>query len=266
METLKLVIYSGIAGIIGTGIGGLIGIFLGKKSIRTVSIILAFAGGIMISISVFDLIPESYMLGGTYITVFGVLVGILLISALNYWLDKITQKKDSKVRIHSTLESLYHEEEIINNKQNNTKLLKLGSIMLLAIALHNFPEGMAIGSSGSINTNLGLTLAILLALHNIPEGMAMSVPLIAGGLTRLKTIMLVLVAGAITILGGLFGAYIGNIGGNVTALAVSFAAGAMLYVTFCEIIPQSILMEKGKLSMLVLVLGILAGFTITNAL
>lgn len=265
MYLLTIVLFSGLAGIIGTTLGGLIGIFMGQKSERTVSILLTFASGIMISISLFDLVPEAMEHGSVWLVAFGVLFGVSLISGLNYLLDRRTQNL-RKVQTHTNLESLHHQEKILRENFGNKRLLRAGMIMLFALALHNFPEGMAIGAAGSVNINLSITLAVLLAIHNVPEGMAMAVPLVAGGIKRARALAYIFLAGTITIFGGLFGILIGEMGGNTTALSLSFAAGAMLYVTFCEILPQSVLMEQGKTPALFSIFGIIVGFLISSIL
>ena len=261
-----IILFSGLAGIIGTGLGGIIGIFLGKKTMRVVSMVLTFASGVMISIALFDLMPEANAISGSIVTALGVFLGVIVISLFNYIIDKYTQTKQTKVVTHASLESLHHQENLMVKKIDAKKMLRAGMIMLLAISLHNIPEGMAIGSTGVISTNLSITLAILLALHNIPEGMAMAVPLVSGGVARSKTLVLITLAGATTILGGALGALIGGLGGIATALSLSFAAGAMLYVTFCEILPQSVLMEQGRLPAVFSIIGILVGFIITTGI
>ena len=140
--------------------------------------------------------------------------------------------------------------------------------MASAIALHNLPEGMTIGASfantkGSLEGS-ALILSILIGLHNIPEGMAISVPLINGGVKRRKAILITAISGAPTIIGALIGYYIGDIGVLGLALSLSFASGAMLYVTFGEIIPQSILMYRSKLPAFSVILGILVGLIVIN--
>lgn len=261
-----VIIFSGLAGVIGTGIGGLIGIFLGKSTFRTVSMVLTFASGVMISISLFDLMPEAYEISNPWVTALGVLMGVIIICLLNYFIDKLTQRAKRKVQTHTSLETLHHQDDLVLNKANQKSLLRAGFIMLIAIALHNVPEGLAIGSSGAVSSNLSVTLALLLALHNIPEGMAMAAPLAAGGVSKIKTLVLILISGSTTILGGALGSLIGSIGGIATALSLSFAAGAMLYVTFCEILPQAVLMEKGRIPALFSIFGILVGFIITTIL
>jgi|LGOV01.1.fsa_nt_gb ZIP family zinc transporter len=260
---MEIIIFSGLAGILGTGIGGLIGIFLGKKSTKIVSSVLTFASGIMVSIAMFDLIPEAYLISGSWITAGGIVLGVSLIAILNFIMDK----KEKKINTHTTLEELHHETKLIeqeNERQGALSLVKAGLIMLIAIALHNIPEGMAIGASGIIDYKLGITLAILLAIHNIPEGMAIAVPLVAGGVKRFKTVILIIMAGAITMLGGLIGFVLGGISEITLALSLGFAGGAMLYVTFGEILPQAILMQKGRLPAVFSVFGIIVGFLLST--
>lgn len=259
---LTIILFSGLAGIIGTGLGGFIGIFLGGKTEKAVSMVLTFASGIMISIALFDLMPESYLISNAWITASGVLFGVVLIWAFNYFLDKKTNFTSKKPMAHSSLKELHHQENIINH--SNESLLKVGVIMLIAIALHNVPEGMAIGTSGIINVNLSVTLAILLMLHNVPEGMAMAVPLVAGNVKRFKVLLLVIIAGSTTILGGVLGLIIGNINTTVLAISLAFAAGAMLYVTFGEILPQAILMRKNASPTIFTIFGIIMGFLVTT--
>jgi ZIP family zinc transporter len=135
--------------------------------------------------------------------------------------------------------------------------------MLTAIALHNIPEGIAIGAGASYNIRLSAVIAIMLALHNIPEGMAVAAPLLAGGVKRWKTVLLTTLSGATTVLGGLIGVFIGNISEFSIALSLSAAGGAMLYVVFGEIIPQSIVMTKSRIAPLITLFGIIVGLLIT---
>lgn len=261
---LNIIIFSGLAGIVGTVLGGLIGVNLGKKTERVVSLVLSFAGGIMISIAMFDLIPEALELSNSLVVGGGIILGVLLIGVLNYVIDKKTQHSRLPVATHVHLDELYHEQDFINHKHNLKGLVKAGFIMLLAITLHNVPEGLAIGATGVVNTSLSVTLAILLAIHNIPEGMAIAVPLVAGGVKTGKTLFLIFLAGATTIIGGVLGVLLGSLSPEILSLALAFAGGAMLYVTMLEIMPQSILLEHDKLPSWFSLFGILLGFILTN--
>jgi len=97
-------------------------------------------------------------------------------------------------------------------------------------------------------------------LHNIPEGMAIAAPLLAGGINRWTVIFLTALSGTPTLLGGLIGVLIGNISDFAIALSLSAAGGAMLYIVFGEILPQSAVMTKNRVPALFALLGIIIGF------
>ena len=148
-------------------------------------------------------------------------------------------------------------------------LFVAGIVMACAIALHNVPEGMTIGASYASNDavmgSAALLLAVLIGLHNIPEGMAVSVPLISGGMSKFKAVLITASSGIPTILGALLGFVLGEIGALGLALSLGFASGAMLYVVFGEILPQSILMYPSKLPAFSTIVGILVGLVVIFA-
>ncbi|MBR3961429.1 MAG: ZIP family metal transporter, partial [Clostridia bacterium] len=156
----------------------------------------------------------------------------------------------------------YHQAK----SDNKIALFIAGIVMACAIALHNVPEGMTIGASyASDNGALGgaaLVLAVLIGLHNIPEGMAVSVPLISGGMNKVKAVLITACTGIPTIIGALLGYAIGEIGPLGLTLSLGFASGAMLYVVFGEILPQAILMYHSKLPAFSTIIGMLVGVII----
>ena len=107
-----------------------------------------------------------------------------------------------------------------------------------------------------------LILAVLIGMHNIPEGMAVSVPLISGGMEKWKAVLLTAATGIPTIVGALLGFALGEIGPMGLTMSLGFASGAMLYVVFGEILPQSILMYHSKLPAFSAIVGILVGLLI----
>jgi ZIP family zinc transporter len=107
-----------------------------------------------------------------------------------------------------------------------------------------------------------LVLAIIIGLHNIPEGMAVSVPLITGGMKKTKAVLVTAASGIPTVLGAILGYLLGEIGAVGLAMSLGFASGAMLYVVFGEILPQSILMYHSKLPAFSAIIGILVGILI----
>jgi len=279
----QMLLFSAIAGIIGTGLGGFLSAIMFRKSSETMTCwMLSFAGGVMTSIVCFGLVPEAVGLTGIIITLCGLILGIVVIMGLSRIVDAITEGlilgivvimglsrivdaiteiKGEELKIHYTHEQLYHESQIIHDR---TRMLRSGMVMLMAIGLHNIPEGIAIGAGGSHDFHLGALLAIMIALHNIPEGMAIAAPLLAGGVHRLKVIFLTALSGAPTFLGGLIGMVIGSISDTAIALSLSAAGGAMLYIVFGEIIPQSVVMTKNRTASIVTLFGILVGLIVTR--
>ena len=259
---MQVILFSAVAGIGGTGLGGLVSVtLLRRSSDNMMCFLLSFAAGIMISIVCFGLIPESIAISGIVISISGLMLGVVIIMILNRVVDKVTAAKDESHKLHHTHEELYHESHIIEGR---VKMLRSGMIMLIAIGLHNIPEGIAIGAGGSYDFQLGVLLSIMIALHNIPEGMAIAAPLLAGGISKWKVVFLTALSGALTPLGGLAGMIIGSISEFTVALALSAAGGAMLYVVFGEIVPQTIVMTKTRAVTLVTLFGMIVGLLITK--
>jgi len=270
-----LLITTAIAGVFGTGLGGLIGAMLQKDSSRTVSLLLSFAGGVMLSVVCFDLVSEAIETNvGLWIVISSIALGVVVIYLLNYLIDKKTNpevphidKNHPKTADH--LNELIHSDHLEQHYANNDSKFSLfiaGIVMACAIALHNVPEGMTIGASYASNNGVmgsaALVLAILIGLHNIPEGMAVSVPLISGGMGKTKAVLLTALSGVPTIIGALLGYLLGDIGVLGLAMSLGFASGAMLYVVFGEILPQAILMYHSKLPAFSAIIGMLVGILI----
>lgn len=267
-----------IAGIAGTGLGGLIGAMLQKDSNRTVSLLLSFAGGVMLSVVCFDLITEAIATNvGLFVVIAAIAFGVTVIYLLNDWIDRKTNPEVPHIdanhpKTADDLDELIHSDHYQHhhsNKDNKFALFVAGVVMACAIALHNLPEGMIIGASYASNNGVmgssALVLAILIGLHNIPEGMAVSVPLISGGMGKSKAVLLTALSGAPTIIGAVLGFWLGDIGMLGLALSLGFASGAMLYVVFGEILPQAILMYHSKLPAFSAIAGILVGLLIIFA-
>lgn len=268
MNTLILVL-SLVAGVVGTGVGGVIGVLLKNKGNKVMGRVLSFAGGVMVGVVTFEMLPESVESSkvgpleqsGVLIAVSALIVGMVVIYALNKMLDVIENMRET----HRSPEELHHETAILQAAEQNGEtqskvskkaLLKAGLIMLLAIAFHNLPEGMAIGATGAAELKTGILVAVIIAVHNIPEGMAISAPLASGGMKGWKTILLTALAGAATVIGAVIGLAVGSIGPLAIGICMGLAGGAMLYVTFCDIIPQSISLNGGKIPSASMITGI----------
>ncbi len=150
-EILKTTMLGLFFGTFGTTLGGIIGVIIKKHSNKFLSFILAFASGLMMAVICFDLIPEALEISTIANIVLGIVVGIIAM----IFCDLLVEKKfNQKVRF----------------KKGNNTLLKTGIIVSIGLAIHNFPEGLAIGSGFEASMRLGLSLALAICLHDIPEG------------------------------------------------------------------------------------------------
>ena len=270
-----LILTTALAGIAGTGLGGLVGAMLQKNSNRAVSLLLSFAGGVMLSVVCFDLVTEAIETNaGVGIVVLAIALGVAVTYLLNYLIDRKTNPEvphidENHPKTADDLDELIHSDHLKQHyvrKDSRMGLFVAGIVMASAIALHNVPEGMTIGASYASNDGVmgraALMLAALIGMHNIPEGMAVSVPLIGGGMPKWKAVLITAATGIPTVLGALLGYWLGEIGPMGLTMSLGFASGAMLYVVFGEILPQSFLMYHSKLPAFSAIIGVLVGILI----
>ena len=233
MNSLKITIYGLFFGMIGTTLGGIVGAFFNVKSKKILSFILEFAAGLMTSIICFELIPSSLENSTITLCIFGIISGIVLMILCDNFVNKKYNEKNAYI--------------------------KTGTIIFLGLAIHNFPEGLAIGAGFCESTKLGLSLAIAIALHDIPEGMSIALPMKKGGYSKIKSVIYTAISGLSTGIGALFGAILESVSSSFIGFSLAFAAGAMLYVVSCEIIPASNNLYKGRIGSLGNILGIIIG-------
>ena len=210
-----------------TMIGALIG-FVFKKFSHTFSdIVLSFAAGVMLSAAVIGLILPSLEYGGRFgllITVAGIFTGAVCLNLI----DKLVP------HLHK-MAADGCEECHANNKSLDKVLL-----FVLAIAIHNLPEGIAAGVGfGSGNTAQALLIAGGIALQNIPEGMVIIAPMLSAGVKPSKTLILALLTGVVEVVGTLIGYFAVSVASAILPFALAFAGGTMLYVVSDEMIPET---------------------------
>lgn len=192
-------------GTFGTTIGGIIGVTFKEPSNRFLSFILQFAAGLMSAIICFDLIPEALEVSNLSSIFIGVFAGVIAMVFCDNCVKKLYKKKET-------------------TKKSTSSLLKTGIIVGIGLAIHNFPEGLAIGSGFESSIKLGYSLALVIALHDIPEGISMSVPMKNGGMSKTKAVILTLLSGVTTGIGAFFGAIVGGISENIIGICLAFAA------------------------------------------
>jgi len=212
---LKTTLIGLFFGTFGTTIGGIIGTKIKGTSKKFLSFILSFASGLMIAIVCFELIPEAMEIAEIPTVILGIVFGIITMIICDILVDKKFNQIEAKK---------------YRGKVDKNSLLKTGIIVAIGLAIHNFPEGLAIGSGFGASIKLGLSLAIAICFHDIPEGISMAVPMKNGGIKASKVIFYVVLSGVTTGVGAFFGALVGGISQSVIAMCLAFAAGAMIYI------------------------------------
>ena len=263
-----------LAAVGGTGLGGLLGVILKRESEKIVSLLLSFAAGVMLTICFFDLLPEAMEGASVWTVIGGTLLGYVVVQGLNYLIDRHANPEVPHInkehpKTADDLGELIHADHlrVHQKKGNRSQLFVAGLVMACAIALHNVPEGMVIGATyaagGAVSG--GLAMAVVIGLHNIPEGMAVSVPLVSGGMSRSSAVLLTAFTGAPTVIGAIVGYYLGTMSPMMLSIALSFASGAMLNVSFSELLPESILMWRSKMPAFAVMIGVFVGMAIVFA-
>ena len=208
-----------------TLIGSLLGFVFKNITHKFTDIVLSFAAGVMLSASVFGLILPSLEYGGEWrilITVVGIFVGAIVLNGI----DKAVP------HLHKLMGA---ENEEHNNHERNKVLL-----FVLAIAIHNLPEGIAAGVGfGSGNNTQALIIAGSIALQNVPEGMVIIGPMLTTGVSKKKTLVIASITGLVEVVGTFIGYFAVSIASVVLPFALAFAGGTMLYVISDEMIPET---------------------------
>ncbi|MBE7010494.1 MAG: ZIP family metal transporter [Ruminococcaceae bacterium] len=222
---MKLVLLTalGVGG--ATAVGAVIGFLFKNLSHKFSDIILSFAAGVMMAAAVLGLILPSLEYGGklsVFVTVVGIFVGALTLNIL----DKLVPHMHKLVGIDS---------EAHNNASLNKILL-----FVMAVAIHNLPEGIAAGVGfGSGDASRALLIAGGIALQNIPEGMVIIAPMLSVGISKGRTLVCALLTGLIEVVGTFIGYFAVSVSAFILPFALAFAGGTMLYVVSDEMIPET---------------------------
>jgi ZIP family zinc transporter len=243
MEVFMEIVFLSAIGVgFSTILGALIGFILKKPSMKFNNIMLSFASGVMLAASIWGLIIPAIECGkySFIITVIGIFCGALLIELCN----------KAVPHLHSV--TGLDDGHMSKNEDKINKVL----LFVIAIGVHNLPEGLATGVSfGTGNINDAIMVALSIELQNIPEGMAVILPMMSVGISTKKSVLFALFTGAIEIIGTLLGYFVVNIAMFILPFALSFAGGTMLQVVNCEMIAEIYSKENNKLPSYALLLG-----------
>ncbi len=213
---------SAIAGVGGTGLGALLVVAFPQISGAVLSSMIGFAGGVMLEIVCLDLLPEAISQASEYVMFSGFFFGIIFIAFIDLLVS----------HLHMT------ERENGMDVQKE-RLLKMGTLLIIGVALHHLPEGLALGSGLAVSQTFGIGLAALIALHNVPEGIALSAPNHGAGVNGSKIVLFACMTGLPMVVGALVGNLIASISKEIVSASLGFAAGAMFFITCDELIPQA---------------------------
>lgn len=255
LTAFVLTLFAGLA----TGIGSLLAFFTHKTNTKFLSVALGFSAGVMIYVSmieIFNKAKESLVtalgkVNGSWLTVGSFFVGMLLIAAI----DKLVPDQENPHEFRGV-------EEMEGNKLKlkQRKLRRMGTLTALAIAIHNFPEGLATFTSAIKDPSLGIAIAVAIAIHNIPEGIAVAVPIYYATGNRKKACMLSFLSGLSEPLGALVGFSFIYIFFNDLIFGILFAsvAGIMVFISLDELLPAAREYGNPHLS----IYGLIAGMMI----
>jgi ZIP family zinc transporter len=202
-----------------TGLGAIPVLLGGNFGRRTLDVMLGFAGGVMLAASAFSLLIPALELSGAWITAFGFALGGIFVHVADKYVP--------------------HEHLFKGHEGPDSSLSRIWMV-ILAITIHNFPEGLAVGVAfGTENISAGLTIALAIGLQNIPEGLAVAMPLVREGYSRSRAAGYALLSGLVEPIGGLLGVSIVSIARFLLPYGLAFAAGAMVFVVSDEMVPES---------------------------
>lgn len=238
MNIILIIIVSSVISLMGTMIGASIGVFVKNPSQKFIGGAMGFAGGLMLSVVAFDLIPEAMGKTGFWNVILFYVIGIVIV----YAIDRITDGSASN------------------------SYSKVAFITSLGLMLHNFPEGVIMGCGFLAGKTLGLKMSIIIAIHDIPEGLAVTTPLMAAHKKPGKVLLYAFVTALPTALGAILGVSMGNISDKFLGMCLSIASGIMMYVVFGELIPESNNLGNNVVNTVSLLIGVTLGLIMMNVM
>ncbi len=227
-----------LAAALATGAGALPAFLVKNISDNIMDVLLGFAAGVMLAATAFSLLVPAIDLGGPIVSVLGLLLGALTI----HFIDKL----------------IPHFHPVAGVEGPPSRLSRLW-LFIIAITMHNFPEGLAVGVSfGSGDVARGIIVATAIGLQNAPEGLAVALPLIREKYSRARSISYATLTGLVEPVGALIGIILVTTIHSVLPWGMAFAAGAMLFVVVDEMVPESHKKGFGREASI----GFLAGFAV----
>lgn len=223
---------------------GYLFVYIKDNSNRVLVSALAFASGVMFLISIYDLIPSSFnLISDTYYLIPAILLcGLFVVIGL--------------------IISMSIDKYLPDNNYGDSKLYRIGMISMIAIMVHNIPEGIATFLTSNHDLKLGLTIAIAIALHNIPEGISIAIPIYYSTGNKKKAFFSTFISGMSEFLGAIIAAiFLTNFSNDLfMGCLYSVIAGIMLHISIYELLPSSLKYDNKFFTVLFFIIGIVFMF------
>ncbi|MCG7408111.1 ZIP family metal transporter [Paenibacillus sp. ACRRX] len=218
---MKDVLIGSTVSALSTGLGAVPILFMRNMTHRWRDILLAYTAGIMTSASMMSLIPEALAHSNVLVLAIGIMLGCFTLLLLERGIPHLDLENSGVVR-------------------RSVNIDKRSFLIIAAITMHNLPEGLSVGVSyASSNDTLGPLIAFSIGLQNAPEGFLVALFLVNQQVGRLKALLIATLTGAVEIVTGLIGYLLSTIVNNMVPYGLSFAAGAMMFIVYKELIPES---------------------------
>jgi ZIP family zinc transporter len=250
-----LTLFAGLA----TGFGSALAFLARRTNTKFLSVALGFSAGVMIYVSFIEIFPKAKdplvaelgQAGGYWVTVLAFFAGIIIIGII----DKLVPSFENPHEVHRA-----EEMDIPEKAAKFRKLYRMGLFTALAIAIHNFPEGLATFISALTDTKLGIAIAVAIAIHNIPEGIAVSIPIYYATGSRKKAFIYSFLSGLAEPVGALVGYAIlfSFFNGIVFGVLFAAVAGIMVFISLDELLPTAGRFDEHHLA----VYGVVAGMVV----
>ncbi len=249
---LLLSLFAGLSTTIGA-----ITVFIMKRPNKWfLSLMMGLSAGVMIGISVFEMLPGAIQNIGLLMTGSAFLLGMIAIALLDFFIPHEYMQEYS-----------VSADEISNEGLENQRMMHTGRLVAIGIAIHNFPEGFVTMTGAFKSLELGLLLAVAIALHNIPEGFSVALPIYSASGDKIKAFKLSFLSGIAEPIGAILAVFIllslGFISPNIIDISLAFVAGIMIFISLDELLPSAhaYCIDNGDTSH-VITIGIVAGLAI----
>lgn len=262
-----------IAGL-GTGVGGAIAV-IRQPGRRTFGLLMGITAGVMITLSFVDLVNHALELAGVWMTTLGFALGAFFMLVIDMAIPHI-RFGEKEFGIFKKREPTHEHDDFGHRRHRwgwkskthitDVKLLKTGLFVALGIAIHNTPEGIAVGAGYAHTPAFGIFIATAITLHNIPEGIATALPLYKAGMSKRRAAVTALLSGLTEPIGALLAGLVLTSFGTLIPVALAFAGGVMVFITLDELVPVAREHGHQHYTAIGIILGAVFVFILSGAL